>query len=85
MRTSRGCCLYRGLASKVAHVYTYVYMCILMACFMGRTDDIRSERVNEEIVLGGKRISIQNTPALCIMYVCSYDLHNVLLDDMHQN
>ena len=36
------------------HLYqcTYMYMYILMACIIVRTDDIRSKRVNEEILLG---------------------------------
>ena len=45
--------------STYTNVCTYTCMYILMPCNMVRTDDSRSERVNEEILLGRKLISIQ--------------------------
>ena len=55
-------------------MYTNVRTCTcayLMACFVVRTDDIRSERVNEEILLGRQPISIQNCNSSCTISTCN--------------
>ena len=57
-------------------------MCILMACFIYRTDDIRSERVNKGILRRKLISKIENSSApaytIIILYIrSSYDLHIV--------
>ena len=39
--------------------FSDLFMYIVIACIMVRSNDIRTERVNEEILLGKKRISMQ--------------------------
>ena len=67
----------------------YIHVCVHTSSllYMVRTDDITSDRVNEEILLGIKHfhIKLQLLHYNVCMYVCSYDLHNKhCRTDMHQ-